>query len=403
MKTTRIAALAVMLLSASQSVLYAQSLKTKGPPAELPPASFLGKQLVDSRGCMYIRAGRAGVVTWVPRVDQKRTQICGQTPTNLSGYANQPAQPLNGGVEVISIRPSTQPSNSSPVTSNSTVLSPAQAPIKARPRAPAPVRTAPVTPQQELPSTKCSGISSLSQQYTNSSEDVRCGPQTIDPLSLLTPDTRIVPKHVYIARQRSADVTVPAGYRSVWNDDRLNQKRAERTIRSATVVQNISTPKGYQSIVRADNRLNTRRGPQTASGSTSMARIWENKQGVLVATQPVPNEESFSLKTVQQAYASKSQAVSRAAVQPILSEVAVPSSSRSQRYVIAGRFDTVSQAKAAAVALSRQTGLPTRIGRVKGHGQAKARVVMAGPFTSNVQSVLKSIRQAGYRNARLTK
>src|SRR6056297_3127368 len=54
----------------------AQVVSDAGPPQPMPPAGFDGQQYVDERGCVYIRAGVAGDVTWVPRVNRAREVIC---------------------------------------------------------------------------------------------------------------------------------------------------------------------------------------------------------------------------------------------------------------------------------------------------------------------------------------
>ena len=64
---------ATLALILSCQLLQAQS---RNVPAEFPPVEFVGNQFVDSKGCAFIRAGVVGLVTWVPRVDRRRNQLC---------------------------------------------------------------------------------------------------------------------------------------------------------------------------------------------------------------------------------------------------------------------------------------------------------------------------------------
>ena len=107
MKITRIIALAIIAGTTGAAGIQAQTLRETSPPSEFPPASYKGKQYVDSRGCIYIRAGIDGNVTWVPRVSRSRKQICGYAPTKLAGATRQ--QPAAPAPELITLEPGQQP------------------------------------------------------------------------------------------------------------------------------------------------------------------------------------------------------------------------------------------------------------------------------------------------------
>jgi hypothetical protein len=50
-------------------------------PAELPPKDFAGQQYVDSKGCLFLRAGPKGRETWIPRVTRDGVPLCDNPPS----------------------------------------------------------------------------------------------------------------------------------------------------------------------------------------------------------------------------------------------------------------------------------------------------------------------------------
>ncbi len=450
MRITRIVALAIIAgtigMNGGTEGAAAQTLRASSPPAEIPPASYKGKQYVDSRGCIYIRAGIDGNVNWVPRVTRSRKQLCGYQPTTVEGAAaagnqNRPAFEMitlpeaqrpssvpdtasaKAALTQPSVTASRPPSAPSMVTTakprrtaNTTSANPSRvttaAPrkvIKSVPVAPAPA------PVIEAPaSSGCAGASALSQQYINNGPGVRCGPQPESPVTygrgdhnsslLLAPNTRIVPTHVYQDRRSSADISIPAGYRAVWDDDRLNPHRAERTAAAALVSAHSTVPPGYIQVERGDDRMNAMRGVGTPSGDAQMAEIWTNTVPRKLVQRPV-DRQTVRLGGTEARSAAEAQG-------PLILRLSTrsdPNASATEtpaprRYVRAATFADPEAARAAAQVLAARTGLPVRLGSVTRKGQS-FKVVLAGPFSDggSGEAALNAVQDAGFPKARLSK
>ncbi|MGI3168610.1 SPOR domain-containing protein [Pseudooceanicola sp. C21-150M6] len=451
----------------------------KDGPAEYPPASFSGKQYVDSRGCVYIRAGVNGATQWIPRMTRARQVVCGFQPTQVAGTTSTPQQtagrvtvitaadpepqsvakpapaPVAAPARVAQAAPKRKPvpanlkpaRSAAPVTTSPVVIRPASAvtgpatqPV--RPYAAAPVITAPVQPVREarpvvvapsrapVAATRvtggCPGMSAMAQRYMTGA-GLRCGPQDVDyatgaprvmarttvagtapvspaptfaaPLApsydgsvprrvvavapapvrstgpkvftppaqtrqaavsvrrvdpaTIHPDARIMPRAAYENRVQTAGViTVPKGYRRVWEDDRLNPHRAEGTLRGKQQMEMVWTktlPRRLVPVTLVDQTAGVAPAPAPVVRSTVSSR------NVAPAPKPARGEAS---------------------------------------YVQVGTFSPESAQKVAQQMAAR--GLPVRI-----RDTGMAHVVLTGPFGSakDVGLALRTAQSAGYRGA----
>ena len=454
MKLTKLVVIALITSSVSAGALMAQT-KPGSEPAEFPALSYKGKQYVDSKGCVFIRAGIDGNVSWVPRMTRKRAGVCGFKPT-FAGKVSDPTP--------VQTAASTQITIPAPVVA---VAKPAPV-IKPRPKrivkaAPAPKpkvvrqvakRPVPIVEKavQPMPQARrvavasqgqaaCVGASPISSRYlqVNGKHSVRCGPQAgaivgaristgpapraaapvvvrrqvalAPQAAQVSPNRRIVPRHVAVNRVNTTNVKVPSGYKRVWEDGRLNSHRAEQSLaghKSMNLIWTSSVPRRL--INQADGRDVTASVPlvypyvdyasqQANLGQVTIVqrngqvlkRIVRNVTGVF---SPAQRQARVATVHRQPTYSTRSapkvapKATGRRA-QP-KAEVA------GRGFVQVGAFTDTDAAHRMANKVQRM-GLPVRVGRYTRNGQT-TRLVIAGPFggESAVNRVVTRLRGAGY-------
>lgn len=418
MRMTGLFVVAVMAAASfsNPGTAQAQSRLSTDIPAEIPPASYTARQYVDSRGCVYVRAGIDGNVTWVPRVARAREHLCGARPTFANAPAPQPAAP-RPRVTQITPDPAPVPRAAAPAQRPATTRAPMRtvASIPATRPAPAsepaPQATARAAPQTPRPApttvspkaqAACKGASVLSQRYINNGKTlaVRCGPQTEPHVNIvrrgeapgpgknvyrLQPytdgraapgNTRIVPRHVYEGRDDQT-LRVPAGYRSAFDDDRLNRKRANQSIdgyRATQLVWTNTVPRRL--IDRRSGRDVTAKYPKLIYPHTDMTT-----QNAVISTKTQSKTQTETARV-----STKSVAQSKP-------------QTTSGRYVQVGTFGVPANAERTARQLMG-LGLPVRYGRSSKAGQSY-RIVLAGPFATGAElsTALSTARRAGFSDA----
>ncbi|MEO0669789.1 MAG: SPOR domain-containing protein [Pseudomonadota bacterium] len=443
MKVTRIVALIATMVGVSAGSLQAQSNPL---PAEFPPASFKGTQYVDSRGCVFIRAGIDGNTTWVPRVNRQRSQICGQTPSlsQTAIAAARPAQPAAEAPEQITIdtpepTPAPAPARTAPAPAP-VVAAPRPAPkpvVRAAPKpaprvvtapkppvaAPAP-KPAPTQVARSVPAQPaCRGGNAVSQRYINNGSDypVRCGPQSNSPnagavaranqsaapvvgvqtqaQAGVSQRTRVLPRQVFDARVAERDVAqVPEGYRPVWTDDRLNPRRAEQSLGGIAASRLVWTDTVPRRLVDQTTGQDVTAKVALVYPFTDMATQTRD-----LGTVTLVRRDGQLLKRIKRNRAKARTPTATPQPKPAAvakpAAVSKPQAAAKGRYVQVGTFGVPDNAQRTAQRLVK-AGVPARIGTLTRGGKSY-RVVLAGPFDTRngLNSGLQAARSMGFADA----
>ncbi|WP_172794902.1 SPOR domain-containing protein [Loktanella sp. 3ANDIMAR09] len=422
--------------------------QTTAVPAEFPPASYTASQYVDSRGCAFVRAGMDGRVTWVPRVDRRREQLCNFQPSLArSETSPTPPQPAMQDLPIINITaepvtPTTPaPRAAAPAARTAAAPTPRMAPVVApvvrqvvaTPR----VVTAPAPePRRISLAQACDGRFGVQPGFVSATtrQPIDCGPAP--QVAAAAPQPRAMP-----APQR---ITLAQACARIANGERLVNAggspivcpQTSAPVRVATAqpapVRTASTACGIANM-NSDGRFPVRCGPQAESPSggtvtrsvmnpstATISTRTEGGFGTILSEPVVPRSNPVGAVTpaspprgyakvwddgrinpqrgLPQArvavQAAPQARVSSRSVAPVTAP-APAAAATGHRYVQVGSFGDPDNATR-LIGRLQAAGLPVASGR-----SGNLKVVAAGPFAnaSDLQRALGIVRGMGFGDA----
>jgi hypothetical protein len=400
---------AVLAIMAGFGGAHAQSSNDFSGPREAPPASFSGQQYVDSRGCVFLRAGLAGRTNWVPRVSRDRAPLCGYPPTF---GANQvaivdpvPERAPVAATPTVTARPQAPaPTTRRPMdTIASTTAAPRirQAPprnrVDARSYAPAPVAVAPARRVAVQPPAAPQTRAQPAERVATVPTGGKIGCYTDAPVAerfrvhgggtmvMCTRgdgnlDTARPPRVL-----EGVAAIAQSGYLERPAPVTRGQADGARVVISSQDYRD--PPKGFKRAWE-DDRLNPNRAIGTRTGWEAQDQVWTRETPArLVEDAEKPRGKRVIVRKV---YASSKS-------EP--SDAAAPKAATGRLYVQVGTFGVAANAEGASARLS-QLGLPVARSRAQRNG-ATLQTVLAGPFASQTQAraALSAARKAGFGDA----
>lgn len=411
---------------AALSVLSAASAQSLAGPAETPPPSFKGSQYVDSRGCVFLRAGIGGRVTWVPRISRSRKALCGQSPAEAAREVAVVAPAVQPTPPVTKLRNTvTQSSKTYGNAPMETIASLPRTPVRVAPRVvakPAPQKVAvpPVVaaPRPAQPSARLNSNCPASSPYgarvtltdgrnsllcsADPRFDVRAAAARVSaaPVQKARTAPQPVPKtqigRAPVPQPKAA--TMGAGYKCPPNAPvakRFAIRGGGSTVMCTTTgggIENatpplalgqrsdLAIPKGYRKAWN-DDRLNPLRGNRTALGQAQQDQVWTRDVPAQLVARVAPTQT-----TKRSVNATSTSNAPRNAV-------------RGGYYVQIGTFGEPANAARSAASL-RGLGLPVAKSRINSKGR-RLQVVMVGPFgdTRSANAALSTARRSGFGDA----